>query len=64
MKKKQLKYPIVKYRVVNGYGYSVCNSWEEVEAKIQYYKTDPIFKDDDKYQIKHIIKVTEEYIEL
>lgn len=64
MKKKQLKYPIVKYRVVNGYGYSLCNSWEEVEAKIQYYKTDQIFKDDDKCQIKHVIKVTEEYIEL
>jgi hypothetical protein len=64
MKKTKNNYPKVKYRVVNGNGYTLCDSWEEVERKIDYYKTDPNFKDKERFQIKHVIKVTEELIEV
>lgn len=55
-------YPIVKYRVVNGNGYTICNTWQEVKERIDYYKTDPLFKDKKDFQIKYIVKVTEEKI--
>ncbi len=67
MGKKKLSkedYPIVKYRVVNGNGYSVCNTWDEVQEQIEYYKTHPSFKDDKRFHVQHVIKVTEEYIEI
>ena len=65
-KKKNSKedYPIVKYRVVNGNGYTVCDTWDDVQEKINYYRTDPIFKDKERFQVHHVIKVTEEYIEI
>lgn len=65
--KKMIKkedYPKVKYRVVNGNGYFLCDTWEEVLRKIEYYKTDTVFKNEERFQIKHVIKVTEEFIEV
>ena len=61
---KKDDYPKVKYRVVNGNGYSVCNTWDDVVREIEHYKTDPIFKDKERFQVKHVIKVTEEFIEI
>ena len=58
------KYPIIKYRVVNGNGYAICDSWSQVEERINYYKTDPLFKDKDRFQVKYVVKVTEELIEI
>ena len=63
-KTKKEDYPIVKYRVVNGNGYTVCNTWDEVEKLINFYKTDPVFKDEERFQVKYVIKVIEEYIEI
>jgi hypothetical protein len=60
--KKEKQYPVVKYRVVNGNGYSVCDTWEEVQKRIEYYKTNPLFKDKENFQVKYVIKVTEEKI--
>ena len=62
--KKEKQYPIVKYRVVNGNGYSVCNTWEGVQKQIEYYKTNPLFKDKENFQVKYVIKVTEEKIDI
>jgi len=58
------KYPKIKYRVVNGNGYSLCNNWDEVERWINLYKTNPNFKDKERFQVKYIIKITEELIEI
>lgn len=58
------KYPKTKYRVVNGNGYTICDSWGQVEERINYYKTNPLFKDKDRFQIKYVVKVTEELIEI
>ena len=58
------KYPKIKYRVVNGNGYTLCNNWDEVENVINRYKTDPDFKDEERFQVKYVIKVTEELIEI
>lgn len=57
-------YPKTKYRLVNGMGYVLYDTWEEVEKKIEYYKTDPIFKDEKRFQPQYVIKITEEYIDL
>jgi len=62
--KKEKQYPIVKYRVVNGNGYSVCNTWEGVQKQIEYYRTNPLFKDKENFQVKYVIKVTEEKIDI
>lgn len=62
--KKEKQYPVVKYRVVNGNGYSVCDTWEAVEKQIEYYKTNPLFKDKENFQVKYVIKVTEEKIDI
>ena len=62
--KKEKQYPVVKYRVVNGNGYSVCNTWEGVQKQIEYYKTNPLFKDKENFQVKYVIKVTEEKIDI
>lgn len=67
MAKKKLSkedYPIVKYRVVNGNGYTVCDTWNEVTERIEYLTTDPLFKDEKRFQPQYVIKVTEEYIEI
>jgi len=58
------KYPKIKYRVVNGNGYAICDSWDQVEERINYYKTNPLFKDKDRFQVKYVVKVTEELIEI
>lgn len=58
------KYPIIKYRVVNSNGYTICDSWDQVEEQINYYKTNPLFKDKDRFQVKYVVKVTEEIIEI
>jgi len=63
-KSKKEDYPKVKYRVVDGNGYTLCDTWDGVEEKINYYKTNPIFKDKEDFQVKYVIKVTEEYIEI
>ena len=63
-KDKKEDYPKVKYRVINGNGYFLVDTWDEVLKKVEYYKTDPIFKDKEHFQVKHVIKVTEEYIEI
>lgn len=57
-------YPQVKYRMVGRFGPQVFYSWESVLKKLEYYRTEPAFKDDPKYQPKYIIKITEEYIEI
>ena len=62
--KKEKQYPIVKYRVVNGNGYSVCDTWEEVQKRIEHYKTNPLFKDNESFQVKYVVKVTEEKIDI
>ena len=62
--KKEKEYPIIKYRVVNGNGYTVCDTWEEVQEQIQYYKTNPLFQDKEYFQVKYVIKVTEEKIDI
>ena len=58
------KYPKIKYRMVTGNGYTICNSWDQVKERINYYKTNPLFKDKDRFQIKYVVKVTEELIEI
>lgn len=58
------KYPKIKYRVVNSNGYTTCDSWDQVEERITYYKTNPLFKDKDRFQVKYVVKVTEELIEI
>ena len=50
--------------MVNGNGYTICDSWSQVEERINYYKTNPLFKDKDKFQVKYVVKVTEELIEI
>ena len=62
--KKEKQYPIVKYRVVNGNGYNVCDTWEGVQKQIEYYKTNPLFLDKENFQVKYVIKVTEEKIDI
>jgi hypothetical protein len=62
--KKEKQYPVVKYRVVNGNGYTVCDTWEEVQEQIEYYKTNPLFQDKEYFQVKYVIKVTEEKIDI
>lgn len=62
--KKEKQYPIVKYRIVNGNGYTVCDTWEEVQKRIEYYKTNPLFQDKENFQVKYVIKVTEEKIDI
>lgn len=57
-------YPIVKYRVVNGNGYAVCDTWSEVVERIKYLTTNPSFRDKKRFQPQYVIKVTEEYIEI
>lgn len=57
-------YPIVKYRVVNGNGYAVCDTWSEVVERIGYLKTNPSFRGKERFQPQYVIKVTEEYIEI
>ena len=61
---KNKEYPKIKYRVVNGNGYTLCNNWSDVEKIINRYKIDPIFKDNKRFQVKYVVKITEELIEI
>ena len=69
-KHKKEDYPIVKYRIVNGNGYSVCNGRGELEAELkranEFYESLKKRKDKDceRFKPKYVVKVTEEYLEL
>lgn len=62
MKEKKDEYPRVKYRIINGYGYSVVGSMDEVKTRIK--------EDRKKYPEgcdaypRYVVKITEEYIDL
>lgn len=61
----------MKYRIVNGNGYSVCN-WrgeleEEPKMANEFYgslKKKRKDKDCERFKPKYVVKVTEEYLEL
>lgn len=57
-------YPQIKYRLVTGNGSQVFYGWESVQRQINYYRTNPTFKDCERFQPKYIIKITEEYMEI
>ena len=69
-KKTKEDYPIVKYRIVTGNGYSLVEGGEKAlkdaiernKAFVKEYCHDE--KSIKRFSIQHIIKVTEEYIEL
>ena len=73
-KHKREDYPIVKYRIVTGNGYTVCNSEEELHEALkrsaefcEKLKEDADYNYDidiERFRPKYIIKVTEEYIEI
>ena len=62
MKDKKDEYPRVRYRIVNGYGYNVVNSMEEVEMRVKEIK-EKYLPGCDLYP-RYVIKVTEEYIDI
>lgn len=61
---KKEEFPKTKYKLVTGNGWQLCNTWEEVCKKVVFYRTDPIFKDEKRFQPQYVVKITEEYIEL
>ena len=61
---KTKKYPNVKYRLVTGNGPSVYYKWDDVLEQIEEYKTNPIFKDKERFQPKYVVKITEEIINI
>ena len=61
---KKDEFPKIKYKLVNGNGWTLCDTWEEVCKKVNYYRTDPIFKDKKRFQPQYVVKITEEYIDL
>lgn len=70
-KKKRTKedYPIVKYRIVTGNGYTVANTDEELKFNLERNKTFVeehciTERDKKRFSVQYVIKVTEEYIEL
>ena len=70
-KKKRAKedYPIVKYRIVTGNGYTVADTEDELKSKLEWRKkfveeNCNTEKDKKRFSAHYIIKVTEEYIEL
>lgn len=58
------KYPNIKYRLVTGNGPSVFYDWNEVLKQIEYLRTNPIFKDKERFQPKYVIKITEELLNI
>lgn len=69
--KKRTKedYPIVKYRIVTGDGYTVANTEEELKFNLERNKkfveeNCDTEKSKKRFSVQYIIKVTEEYIEL
>ena len=71
-KKKNSKenYPIVKYRIVNGNGYVLCEGEEEFKEKLKrandFYESLKARNDCDceRFKVQYVIKVTEEYMEV
>jgi hypothetical protein len=61
---KKDEFPKVKYKLVNGNGWTLCDSWEKVCEEVKFYKTDPHFKELKRFQPQYVVKITEEYIEL
>ena len=66
-KKKRTKedYPIVKYRIVDGNGYSLVEGGED-ELKEHLKKDFKFAKEHDakRFEPQYVIKVTEEYLEI
>lgn len=69
-KKTKKDYPIVKYRIVDGNGYSLCEGEEEFKQKLKksfdFYnelKKTNTYRC-ERFKPQYAIKVTEEYIEL
>lgn len=58
------KYPNIKYRLVTGNGPSVFYDWNEVLKQIEHLRTNPIFKDKERFQPKYVIKITEELLNI
>jgi hypothetical protein len=61
---KNKQYPNTKYRLVTGNGPSVFYKWEDVQKEIEKLRTNPVFKDKERFQPKYIIKITEELINI
>lgn len=61
---KNKKYPNIKYRLVTGNGPSVYYKWDDVERQIEELRTNPAFKDKERFQPKYVVKITEELINI
>lgn len=61
---KNKQYPNTKYRLVTGNGPSVFYKWDDVQKEIEELRTNPVFKDKERFQPKYIVKITEEIIEI
>lgn len=61
---KNKKYPNTKYRLVTGNGPSVYYKWDDVERQIEELRTNPAFKDKERFQPKYVVKITEELINI
>ena len=69
-KKKKEDYPIVKYRIVTGNGYTLVEGGEEALEKAlaerELFVSTSCFTEQDKkrFSTQYVVKVTEEYIEV
>lgn len=65
-KKRRTKedYPIVKYRIVDGNGYSLCESEQELLNKLEMAIAFADKVKEDRFKPQYVVKVTEEYIDL
>lgn len=71
-KKKRTKedYPVVKYRIVDGNGYVLCEGEEEFKEKLKrakdFYESLKARNDYhcERFKVQYVIRVTEEYLEL
>lgn len=61
---KNKNYPNIKYRLVTGNGPSVYYKWDDVEHQIEELRTNPAFKDKERFQPKYVVKITEELINI
>ena len=61
---KNKKYPNTKYRLVTGNGPSVYYKWDDVKDQIEELRTNPAFKDKERFQPKYVVKITEEIINI
>ena len=68
-KKKKEDYPIVKYRIVTGNGYSLVEGGEKalekaLEARENFIKEHCKTEADIKrFSVQYVVKITEEYID-